>query len=101
MLKNTLTIHFTVLGTSARAVYVRPHWRTLRDGKKVFVTVIHHRFVINGQQLFADVLRNRVETCAATARQYYSFHIILFIYNHETFHTRPTPASHGHPDVQC
>ena len=32
-----LIIHLTVLGTSARAVFVRPHWRTMRNGKKVFV----------------------------------------------------------------
>ena len=43
--------------------------------------VIHHRLVIDGQQLFAYTLGNRVKPRAGASGEYYSFHkFTLFIY---------------------
>ena len=37
--------------------------------------VIHHRFVEDGEELFAHSFGNGVETCAATSSEYDTFHI--------------------------
>ena len=42
--------------------------------------VIHHRLVIDGQQLFANTLGNRVKPRAGASGEYYSFHCYIVLY---------------------
>ena len=39
------------------------------------MTTLHHRLVVDGQQLLADTLGNRVKAGAGTAGKNYSFHV--------------------------
>ena len=58
--------------------------------------VIHHRLVVDGQQLFANALGNRVKPRAGPAGEYDAFHVISFflflkrwpaVIEHLCFHT--------------
>lgn len=43
--------------------------------------IIHHRFVVDGQQLFANTLGNRVKAGAGASGEDYCFHVKIIFYH--------------------
>ena len=72
-----------------RSLHSCQHQRT--DG------VIHHRLVVDGQQLFANTLGNRVKPRAGPSGEYYSFHVKTLFYHALLAALRKSSYKYGPP----